>query len=156
MPYLQRSSSQNRRRATPEWRGRATLPASRVRLFMEARLAGAAKSPASTRTGDKSRIPFCVSHNCRIGPVRRYRNLCTVHNLQKITPVAKNFWIFLLTGSVVFGNVILDCGRFTCDCARLSCGGGHFPFGQCLSGVGHAGSRRPDADFPFGLFRTGG
>jgi hypothetical protein len=74
--------------------------------------------------------PFRVSHNCRIGrvgPVRRYRNLCTVHNLQKITPVAKNFCIFLLTGSVVFGNVILDCGRFTCDCARLSCDGSISP-----------------------------
>ena len=45
-----------------------------------------------------------VSHNCRIGPVRRLRNLCIVRNLRKITPVAKNFCIFLLTGGVVFGN----------------------------------------------------
>jgi hypothetical protein len=42
---------------------------------------------------------YRVSHNCRIGPVRRLRNLCTVRNLRKITPVAKNFCIFLLTAA---------------------------------------------------------
>jgi hypothetical protein len=52
---------------------------------------------------------------------------------------AKNFCIFLLTRGVVFGNVILDCGRFTCDCARLGCDGGRLHFGRCLSRVGHAG-----------------
>jgi hypothetical protein len=83
---------------------------------------------------------------------------------------SKNFSILLLTGGVFFGNFSLDCcrftyncgrftcdcRRFTCDCGRLSCGGGHFPFGQRLSGGGHVGSSRPDANFHFGLFATGG
>jgi len=59
---------------------------------------------------------------------------------------SKNFSILLLTRGVVFGNVILDCGRFTCDrarftgdCARLGCDGGRLHFGRCLSGGGHVG-----------------
>jgi hypothetical protein len=52
------------------------------------------------------------------------------------------------------GRFTCDCRRFTCDCGRLSCGGGHFPFGQRLSGGGHVGSSRPDADFTFGPVRN--
>gem|GEM_PF-6509185 len=94
---------------------------------------------------------------------RRLRKLLPDNNLWKLTAQQKIFCIFLLTRGVVFGSVILDCGRFTCDCGRLSCdcgrlscGGGRLHFGRRLSRVGHAGSRRPDADFPFGLFPTGG
>jgi hypothetical protein len=113
-------------------------------------------------------IPYRVSHNsgseARIataGPSAALRNLCTVRNLRKITAAVKIFAILLLTRGVVFGN-ILDCCRIAVASPAIalawaaSCGGGRLHFGRCLSRGGHVGSSRPDADFPFGLFATGG